>query len=113
MTNVSELVLYNKYKDSADTVIAVIDLNMPHLRNRIFTVIQQKQNGKWHHCKRNITVSDTVVSDGKGRGYYHKSERSKKSAPPNPALRSFAKYTILRGVSQLLHCVMTMLRYSV
>ncbi len=37
---------------------------MPHLHNRIFTVIQQKQNGKCHHCKRNITLSDILVSNG-------------------------------------------------
>ena len=43
------------------------------MQNRIFSVIQQKQNGKCRHCKRNITLSDTVVSNGKGRGYYHKS----------------------------------------
>ncbi|MGA9942342.1 MAG: hypothetical protein WBP88_10135 [Nitrososphaeraceae archaeon] len=73
MTNVSELVVYNKHKDPPDTVIAVINLAMPHLRKRIFSVIQQKQNGKCHHCKRNITLSDTVVSNGKGRGCYHKS----------------------------------------
>jgi hypothetical protein len=73
LINVSELVVYNKHKYSPNTVIAVINLSMPHLRKRIFSVIQQKQNGKCHHCKRNITLSDTVVSNGKGRGYYHKS----------------------------------------
>ena len=54
-------------------MIAVINLAMPHLRKRIFSVIQQKQNGKCHHCKRNITLSDSVVINGKGRSYYHKS----------------------------------------
>jgi len=43
------------------------------MQNRIFSVIQQKQNGKCRHCNRNISMSDTVVSNGKGRGYYHKS----------------------------------------
>jgi hypothetical protein len=73
LTNVYELVVYNKYQDSQDTVIAVINLNMQHLRTRIFSVIQQKQNGKCHHCRKNIALSDIVVSNGKGRGYYHKS----------------------------------------
>jgi len=72
LTNVYELVVYNKYKDSPDTVIAVIDLKMPRLRKRIFSVIQQKQNGKCRHCRKNITLSDTMVSNGNGRGYYHK-----------------------------------------
>ena len=72
MTNVSELVVYNKYRDSQDTVIAVINLNMQHLRTQIFSVIQQKQNGKCHLCRKNIALSETVVSNGKGRGYYHK-----------------------------------------
>jgi len=52
---------------------AVVDLNISHARTRIFTVIQKKQNGKCRHCKRNITLSDTVVSNDNGRGYYHKS----------------------------------------
>ena len=51
---------------------AVIDLKMPQLRTRIFSVIQKKQNGKCHRCEINITLSDTVVSNGNGRGYYHK-----------------------------------------
>ena len=56
-----------------DTMNAVIDLNMSQLRTRIFSVIQKKQNGKCHRCKINITLSDTIVSNGNGRGYYHKS----------------------------------------
>jgi hypothetical protein len=51
---------------------AVIDLKMSQLRTRIFSVIQEKQNGKCHGCKINITLLDTVVSNGNGRGYYHK-----------------------------------------
>jgi hypothetical protein len=43
------------------------------MQNRIFSVIQLKQDGKCRHCTGNITLSDTVVSNGKGRGYYHKS----------------------------------------
>jgi hypothetical protein len=60
-------------QNAPNTMIAIINLAMPHLRKRIFSVIQKKQNGKCHHCKRNITQSDTVVSNGHGRGYYHKS----------------------------------------
>jgi hypothetical protein len=41
-------------------MIAVINLKMPHLRKRIFSVIQQKQNGKCRHCRKNITLQDTV-----------------------------------------------------
>ena len=46
---------------------AVVDLKNSQVRTRIFSVIQKKQNGKCHHCKRIITLSDTVVSNGKGR----------------------------------------------
>ena len=42
------------------------------MQNRIFSVIQPKQNGKCRHCRKNITLLDTVVSSGNGRGYYHK-----------------------------------------
>ena len=59
--------------DPPDIMNAVIDLRIPQLRTRIFSVIQKKQNGKCHWCKINITLSDTVVSNGSGRGYYHKS----------------------------------------
>ena len=52
---------------------AVVDLKNSKLRTRIFSVIQRKQNGQCHRCKINITPSDTVVSNGNGRGYYHKS----------------------------------------
>ena len=45
---------------------------MRHHRNRIYSVIQKKQNGKCRRCKMNITLSDTVVSNCNGRGYYHK-----------------------------------------
>jgi hypothetical protein len=55
------------------TMISVIDLSAPHMQNRIFSIIQQKQDGKCRHCRRLITVTDTVVSNGSGRGYYHKS----------------------------------------
>lgn len=54
-------------------MISVIDLSVPHMQNRIFSIIQQKQDGKCRHCRRLITVTDTVVSNGSGRGYYHKS----------------------------------------
>ena len=54
-------------------IVAVIDLSRPHVQNRIFSVIQLKQNGKCRHCTRNIALSDTVVSNCNGRGYYHKS----------------------------------------
>ena len=40
--------------------------------NELVSVIQKKQNGKCRHCTRIITLSDTVVSNGNGRGYYHK-----------------------------------------
>jgi hypothetical protein len=52
---------------------AVVDLKNSQVRTKIFSVIQKKQNGKCHHCKRNIVLSDIVVSNGNGRGYYHKS----------------------------------------
>jgi hypothetical protein len=42
-----------------------------------FSVIQHKQNGKCRHCTRNITLSDTIVSNCNGRGYYHKSYAEK------------------------------------
>ena len=51
---------------------AVIDLKIPQIRIRIFSVIQKKQNGKCLQCKINIMLSDTVVSNDNGRGYYHK-----------------------------------------
>ena len=54
-------------------MISIIDLSAPHIQNRIFSIIQQKQDGKCRHCRRLITVADTVVSNGSGRGYYHKS----------------------------------------
>jgi hypothetical protein len=54
-------------------MIAIINLKSPHLRGRIFSCIQKKQNGKCRHCKMNITLGDTIVSNGNGRGYYHKS----------------------------------------
>ena len=52
---------------------AVVNLMNSKARTRIFSVIQQKQNGKCRRCEVNITLSDTVVSNGNGRGYYHKS----------------------------------------
>ena len=52
---------------------AIVDLKNSQVRIKIFSVIQTKQNGKCHHCKKNIMLSDTVVSNGNGRGYYHKS----------------------------------------
>ena len=45
---------------------------MPKVRNRIFYVIQEKQNGKCHRCRRNITLSVAVESHANGRGYYDK-----------------------------------------
>ena len=81
MTNVCELLIYNKCKVLQNTMNAVIDLRIPQLRTRIFSVIQKKQNGKCHRCKINITLSDTVVSNGNGRGYYH-----------NIVLRNYTSY---------------------
>ena len=54
---------------NSTTLIAIINLTIPHMQNRIFSVIQQKQNGKCRHCRRNITLVDTVVSNGNGWGY--------------------------------------------
>lgn len=51
---------------------AVVDLSNSQLRTIIFSAIQRKQNGKCRRCKTTITLSDTVVSNGNGRGYYHK-----------------------------------------
>ena len=68
MTKVSELPIYNKSPVLQNTMNAVVDLSNSQLRTRIFSVIQRKQNGKCHHCKRNITLSDTVVSNGKWKG---------------------------------------------
>ena len=73
MTKVCELLMYNKSKMLQNTMNAVVDLKNSQVRTRIFSVIQKKQNGNCHHCTRNITLSDTVVSNGNGRGYYHKS----------------------------------------
>ena len=72
LTKVCELLIYNKSKILQNTVNALVDLKNSQVRTRIFSVIQKKQNGKCHHCKRIVTISDTVVSNGNGRGYYHK-----------------------------------------
>ena len=73
MTKVSELPMYNKSPVLQNAMNAIVDLSNSQLRTRIFSVIQAKQKGKCHYCKRNIILSDIVVSNGKGRGYYHKS----------------------------------------
>jgi hypothetical protein len=73
LTKVCELLLYNKSKFLQNTMNAVVDLKNSQVGTKIFSVIQKKQNGKCHHCKRIITLSDTVVSNGNGRRYYHKS----------------------------------------
>ena len=65
--------MYNKSRVLQNNMNAVVDLKNSQVRTKIFSVIQTKQNGKCHHCTRNITLSDTVVSNGNGRGYYHKS----------------------------------------
>ena len=44
---------------------AVVDLSNSQLRTRIISVIQTKQKGKCHYCKRNIQLSDIVVSNAK------------------------------------------------
>ena len=72
MTKVCELLMYNKSEVLQNIMNAVVDLKNSQLCTRIFSVIQKKQNGKCHRCKINITLSDTVVSNGNGRGYYHK-----------------------------------------
>ena len=77
LTKVCELPMYNKFQVLQNTINAVVDLKNSQVRARIFSVIQTKQNGKCHHCKINITLSDTVVSNGNGRGYYHKSSAEK------------------------------------
>ena len=56
-----------------NTMTAVVDLTNSQLRTIIFSAIQRKQDGKCRRCKINITLSDTVVSNGNGRSYYHKS----------------------------------------
>ena len=73
LSKVCELLIYNKSKVLQNTMNAVVDLTNSRLRTIIFSAIQRKQNGKCHRCKINIILSDTVVSNGKGIGYYHKS----------------------------------------
>ena len=72
LTKVCELLIYNKSKVLQNLMNAVVDLKNSQVRTRILSVIQKKQNGKCHKCKINIKLSDTVVSNCNGRGYYHK-----------------------------------------
>jgi hypothetical protein len=50
--SMTENAVITYYFSAEVNVISVINLNTPHLCKRIFSVIQQKQNGKSHDCRK-------------------------------------------------------------
>jgi len=50
----------------------IIELSNSHIRNRVCTIINNRQGGKCHYCGMIISNDETVVSSGSHRLYYHK-----------------------------------------
>lgn len=49
----------------------IIDISNRKIRTRIFNEIDRKQDGLCRYCKRDFKPTDSIISNGKHRKYYH------------------------------------------
>ena len=50
----------------------IIELSDSYIKHRVYSIIQARQEGRCYQCGSQISDSESLVSCGRRKSYYHK-----------------------------------------